>query len=76
MTDKDIEMQAKAAGSTKNEKDFLQDMMKANRDADGGQASATSLKDEAAAAAAGVQSKVNASIDGLPKTEDYKDPIN
>lgn len=51
-------------------------MMKANRDADGGQASATSLKDEAAAAAAGVQSKVNASIDGLPKTEDYKDPIN
>lgn len=49
--------------------------MKANRDADG-QASATSLKDEGAAAAAGVQSKVNASIDGLPKAEDYKDPIN
>lgn len=50
-------------------------MMKANRDADGQQASATSLKGEGAAAA-GVQSKVNASIDGLPKAEDYKDPIN
>jgi len=34
MTDKDIEKAAGKHGATKNEKDFLQDQMKHNRDAD------------------------------------------
>lgn len=52
MTDKDIEKAAGKAAGSRKEKDFLQDQMKHNRDA---QASATSIQDGAAdAAAAGI----------------------
>lgn len=74
MTDKDIEKAASKAAGSKNEKNFLQDQMTHQRDAN---ASATSLKDEGAAAAAAGIHKVNGSMEGLPKPDaDYKDPVN
>lgn len=51
MTNKDIEKAANTAGGTAKEKNFLQDQMKYQRDA---QASATSIKDEDAAGGLGI----------------------
>lgn len=70
MTDKDIEKAAGKAAGSKTEKNFLQDQMKYQRDAN--QASATSIHGEDAA---GI-TKQNKSIDGLPKPDtEYKDPV-
>lgn len=70
MTDKDIEKAAGKAAGSKTEKNFLQDQMKYQRDAQ--QASATSIHGEDAA---GI-TKQNKSIDGLPKPDtEIKDPV-